>query len=108
MPVASFQDLHKIKVKKEQKVKEYYKSFIKGPGLDKIKIPLTTLSTTKKKRLHMTPAKKTMKQIVKTTQLAPPTIKPNNTDSASSDMTTDIQPNKNSTPATTTKPILND
>lgn len=74
MPAGNFQDLHKIKLKKEQKVKEYFKSFVKGPGLDKIKIPLTSLATTKKKRLHMTPAKKTMKNTVKTTQLAPTTI----------------------------------
>ena len=59
-----YSDLEKIKEKKEKKVKEYYKAYLGGSGLDTIAI--TTLKDkkfTKKRKLKANPQKGTHKQI---------------------------------------------
>ena len=69
-----YTDLGKIRAQKEKKVKAYYNSFtsIKGPGLDKLKDPVTSTPLTKKKRLVMSLKQKTQKQLIKTTALVKP------------------------------------
>ena len=59
-----YSDLEKIKEKKEKKIKEYYKAYLGGSGLDTIAI--TTLKDkkfTKKRKLKANPQKGTHKQI---------------------------------------------
>jgi hypothetical protein len=65
-------ELEKIKAKKEKKIMEYYKSFAKGSGLDKIKDAATSKPITKKRKLRMTGSRYTQKQIVKTAALTKP------------------------------------
>ena len=59
-----YSDLEKIKEKKEKKIKEYYKAYLGGSGLDTIAI--TTLKDkkfTKKRKLKANPQKGTHKQV---------------------------------------------
>lgn len=58
-----YSDLEKIKEKKEKKIKEYYKAYLGGAGLDTIAIQsLKDKKFTKKRKLKANP-QKTHKQI---------------------------------------------
>lgn len=64
-----YTELEKIKAKKEKKIMEYYKSFVKGSGLDKIKDAVVSKPITKKRRLRIAGLRHTQKQVVKTQPL---------------------------------------
>jgi len=58
-----YSDLEKIKEKKEQKIKEYYKAYLGGSGLDTIAIQsLKDKKFTKKRKLKAS-LQKTHKQV---------------------------------------------
>lgn len=58
-----YSDLEKIKAKKEKKIKEYYKAYLGGSGLDTIAIQsLKDKKFTKKHKLKLNP-QKTHKQV---------------------------------------------
>jgi glycine cleavage system pyridoxal-binding protein P len=58
-----YSDLEKIKEKKEKKIKEYYKAYLGGTGLDTIAIQsLKDKKFTKKRKRKVTP-QRTHKQI---------------------------------------------
>ena len=67
-----YTELEKIKAKKEKKIMDYYKSFVKGSGLDKIKDAVASKAITKKRKLRMAGSQYTHKQNVKTTVLTKP------------------------------------
>lgn len=59
-----YSNLENIKEKKEKKIKEYYKAYLGGSGLDNIAIQtLKDKKFTKKRKLKANPDKKTHKQI---------------------------------------------
>jgi len=67
-----YTELEKIKAKKEKKIMEYYKSFVKGSGLDKVKDAVISKPITKKRRLRIAGLRHTQKQVVKTQPLTKP------------------------------------
>jgi hypothetical protein len=82
--------LKSFSTKKEKKIMEYYKSFIKGHGLDKIKESIMSKPITKKRRLRIATVNQTHKRQIKSASLQDAKI-----DADKKELTKPTQPSTN-------------